>query len=43
MPAQGQTATDIAVLMQGGEDYIRDVIHAFIEQGGWRGTSQDDQ
>ncbi|MFC5144665.1 helix-turn-helix domain-containing protein [Streptomyces aureoversilis] len=31
--AQGQTVKDITVLMQVGEDYVRDVIHAFNEQG----------
>ncbi len=29
MSAQGQTVKDITTLMQVGEDYVRDVIHAF--------------
>ncbi|MEU2265082.1 helix-turn-helix domain-containing protein [Streptomyces olindensis] len=33
MSAQGQTVKDITTLMQVGEDYVRDVIHAF----NWRG------
>ncbi|MFF5282599.1 IS630 family transposase [Streptomyces sp. 62] len=33
MSAQGQTAKDITMLMQVGEDYVRDVIHAFNERG----------
>ncbi|MFD5520728.1 IS630 family transposase [Streptomyces sp. NPDC127066] len=33
MSAQGQTVKDITVLLQGGEDYVRDVIHAFNERG----------
>ena len=33
MSAQGQTVKDITVLMQVSEDYVRDVIHAFNEQG----------
>ncbi|MER6145922.1 helix-turn-helix domain-containing protein [Streptomyces sparsogenes] len=50
MSAQGQTVKDITTLMQVGEDYVRDVIHAFNERGfdalgpKWsRGTPQDDQ
>ncbi|MDO0930226.1 helix-turn-helix domain-containing protein [Streptomyces sp. DG2A-72] len=31
--AQGQTVNDITSLMQVGEDYVRDVIHAFNERG----------
>lgn len=30
---QGQTVKDITSLMQVGEDYVRDVIHAFNERG----------
>ena len=33
MSAQGQTVKDITVLMQVGEDYVRNVIHAFNERG----------
>jgi transposase len=33
MSAQGQPVPDIAHLMQVGEDYVRDVIHAFNERG----------
>ncbi|MGV9568011.1 helix-turn-helix domain-containing protein [Streptomyces sp. NPDC003480] len=33
MSAQGQTVKDITTLMQVGEDYVRDVIHAFNERG----------
>ncbi|MFD4957039.1 IS630 family transposase, partial [Streptomyces sp. NPDC058451] len=33
MSAQGQTVKDITSLMQVGEDYVRDVIHAFNERG----------
>jgi transposase len=33
MSAQGQTVRDITSLMQVGEDYVRDVIHAFNERG----------
>jgi hypothetical protein len=33
MSAQGQTVKDIASLMQAGEDYVCDVIHAFNERG----------
>ncbi len=33
MSAQGQPAPDIAHLMRVGEDYVRDVIHAFNERG----------
>lgn len=33
MSAQGQTVKDITTLMQVGEDYVREVIHAFNEQG----------
>ncbi|MER6687524.1 IS630 family transposase [Streptomyces olivaceoviridis] len=33
MSAQGQTVKDITMLMQVGEDYVRDVIHAFNERG----------
>jgi transposase len=32
MSAQGQTVKDITSLMQVGEDYVRDVIHAFKER-----------
>ncbi|MFF6877366.1 helix-turn-helix domain-containing protein, partial [Streptomyces sp. NPDC012474] len=33
MAAQGQTVKDITKLIQVGEDYVRDVIHAFNERG----------
>ncbi|WP_374195418.1 helix-turn-helix domain-containing protein [Rhodococcus sp. B50] len=33
MSAQGQTVEDITSLMQVSDDHVRDVIHAFIEQG----------
>ncbi|MFI8789540.1 helix-turn-helix domain-containing protein [Streptomyces sp. NPDC055105] len=33
MSAQGRTVKDIATLMQVGEDYVREVIHAFNERG----------
>ncbi|WP_456340795.1 helix-turn-helix domain-containing protein [Streptomyces mirabilis] len=33
MSARGQTVKDITTLMPVGEDYVRDVIHAFNEQG----------
>jgi transposase len=33
MSAQGQPVPDIADLMRVGEDYVRDVIHAFNERG----------
>lgn len=33
MSAQGQAVRDITSLMQVGEDYVRDVIHAFNERG----------
>ncbi|MEU7108126.1 IS630 family transposase [Streptomyces sp. NPDC046215] len=33
MSAQGQAVKDITTLMQVGEDYVRDVIHAFNERG----------
>ncbi|MFI2162783.1 helix-turn-helix domain-containing protein [Streptomyces olivaceoviridis] len=33
MSAQGQTVKDITMLMQVGEDYVRDVIHVFNERG----------
>ncbi|MBU3862806.1 helix-turn-helix domain-containing protein [Streptomyces sp. 4503] len=33
MSAQGQTVKDITTLMQVGEDYVRDVSHAFSERG----------
>ncbi|WP_260326266.1 IS630 family transposase [Streptomyces sp. TLI_185] len=33
MSAQGQTVKDITSLIQVGEDYVRDVIHAFNERG----------
>ena len=33
MSVQGQTVKDITVLMRVSEDYVRDVIHAFNEQG----------
>ena len=33
MSAQGQTVKDITALMQVSDDYVRDVIHAFNEQG----------
>jgi transposase len=32
MCAQGQTGKDITSLMRVGEDYVRDVIHAFNER-----------
>jgi transposase len=33
MSGQGQTVRDITSLLQVGEDYVRDVIHAFNERG----------
>ncbi|GAA0917824.1 IS630 family transposase [Nonomuraea longicatena] len=33
MSGQGQSVPDITSLMQVGEDYVRDVIHAFNERG----------
>ncbi|MGW7201802.1 IS630 family transposase [Streptomyces chryseus] len=33
MSAQGQAVRDITSLMQVGEDYVRDVMHAFNERG----------
>ena len=33
MSGQGQTVRDITLLLQVGEDYVRDVIHAFNERG----------
>lgn len=33
MSARGRTVKDIITLMQVGEDYVRDVIHAFDERG----------
>ncbi len=33
MSARGQTLKDITTLMQVGEDYVSDVIHAFNERG----------
>jgi hypothetical protein len=33
MSAQGQSVRDITSLLQVGEDYVRDVIHAFNERG----------
>ncbi|MGW2700558.1 helix-turn-helix domain-containing protein [Streptomyces sp. NPDC001340] len=33
MSTQGQTVKDITSLMLVGEDYVRDVIHAFNERG----------
>ncbi|MFD1320606.1 IS630 family transposase [Micromonospora sonneratiae] len=33
MSAQGQPAPDIAHLLKASEDYVRDVIHVFNEQG----------
>jgi transposase len=33
MSARGQTVKDITMLMQVGEDYVRDVIHAFNKRG----------
>ncbi|REK87629.1 helix-turn-helix domain-containing protein [Streptomyces inhibens] len=33
MSAQGQPVKDITSLMRVGEDYVRDVIHAFNERG----------
>ncbi|MFF4803238.1 helix-turn-helix domain-containing protein [Streptomyces sp. NPDC001351] len=33
MSAQGQSVPDITWLMQVSADYLRDVIHAFNEQG----------
>ncbi|MEE1767000.1 helix-turn-helix domain-containing protein [Streptomyces sp. JV185] len=33
MSAQGQAVKDNTVPMQGREDYVRDVIHAFNEKG----------
>ncbi|MGW4413040.1 helix-turn-helix domain-containing protein [Nonomuraea sp. NPDC004702] len=33
MSGQGQSVADITSLMQVGEDYVRDVIHAFNERG----------
>ncbi|MGV9252326.1 helix-turn-helix domain-containing protein [Streptomyces sp. NPDC003697] len=45
MSAQGRTVKDITTLMQVGEEYVRDVIHAFNERGfdaldpKWRGDA----
>ncbi|MFE6157241.1 helix-turn-helix domain-containing protein [Streptomyces sp. NPDC057889] len=33
MSAQGRTVKDITTLMQVGEDYVREVIHAFNGRG----------
>ncbi|WP_425570619.1 helix-turn-helix domain-containing protein [Nonomuraea rosea] len=33
MSGQGQSVPDITSLMQVGDDYVRDVIHAFNERG----------
>ncbi|WP_218135539.1 helix-turn-helix domain-containing protein [Nonomuraea jiangxiensis] len=33
MSGQGQSVPDITSLMRVGEDYVRDVIHAFNERG----------
>jgi transposase len=33
MSAQGQTVRAITSLLQVGDDYVRDVIHAFNERG----------
>jgi transposase len=33
MSAQGQSVRDITSLLRVGEDYVRDVIHAFNERG----------
>ncbi|WP_199850053.1 helix-turn-helix domain-containing protein [Streptomyces hygroscopicus] len=33
MSAHGQTVKDITTLIQVSEDYVRDVVHAFNEQG----------
>lgn len=38
MSGHGQAVRDIATLMQVSADYVRDVIHAFNEQG----TPEDD-
>jgi len=38
MSAQGQTVKDITSLMQVSDDCVRDVIHAFNEQGSRRCT-----
>ncbi|WP_405606963.1 helix-turn-helix domain-containing protein [Streptomyces sp. NBC_00076] len=38
MSAQDQTVKGITSLMQVGEDYVRDVIHAFNERGSTRWT-----
>ncbi|MEW2490838.1 helix-turn-helix domain-containing protein [Streptomyces sp. NPDC048411] len=38
MSAQGQTVRDITSLMQVGEDYVRDVIHALNGGGSTRWT-----
>ncbi len=50
MSAQGQSVKDITSLMQVSDDYVRDVIHAFNEQGfealhpKWNGgTAEDDR
>ena len=50
MSAQGQTVKDITSLIQVSDDYVRDVIHAFNEQGirgvapkMERGTTEDDR
>jgi transposase len=36
MSAQGQTVKDVTSLIQAGEDYVRDVSHAFNERGSTR-------
>lgn len=48
MSAQGQPVGDITSLLQVGEDYVRDVIHAFNERGfdaldpKWSGGAAED-
>ncbi|MFD4315043.1 helix-turn-helix domain-containing protein [Streptomyces sp. NPDC058548] len=50
MSAQGKSVRDITSLLQVGEGYVRDVIHAFNEPGVRRtgpkmerGTAEDDR
>lgn len=38
MSAQGRTVKDITTLMQVGEDYVREVIHALTSGGSTRWT-----
>lgn len=47
--AQGQSVPNIAHLLDVSADYVRDVVHAFNEQGlealspKWSGRAQDDR